>query len=71
VVPLPAAIYSWVSHRVGGRKPKLTARQIPSHGFVTFAMRIAVPVASGQAKYDWQLQDTDVATAGMVVVRQP
>jgi hypothetical protein len=46
-------------------------RQVPAHGSVTFAMRIAVPAASGRAKYDWQLQDTDVATAGMVTAREP
>ncbi len=46
-------------------------RQFPAHGSVTFAMRIRVPAASGRAKYDWQLQDTDVATAGMVTVREP
>jgi hypothetical protein len=47
------------------------ARQVPAHGSVTFAMRIAVPAAPGQAKYDWQLQDTNVATAGLVTVREP
>jgi hypothetical protein len=47
------------------------ARQVPAHGSVTFAMRIAVPAAPGRAKYDWQLQDTDVATAGIVTVREP
>jgi len=46
-------------------------RQILAHGSVTFAMRIAVPAAPGRAKYDWQLQDTDVATAGDVTVREP
>jgi len=45
-------------------------RQIPAHGSVTFAMRIRVPAASGRAKYDWQLQDTDVATAGVVTIRR-
>jgi uncharacterized protein DUF4232 len=44
------------------------ARQIPAHSSVTFAMRIPVPATSGRAKYDWQLQDTNVATAGMVTV---
>jgi hypothetical protein len=47
------------------------ARQVPARGSVTFAMCIPVPAASGRAKYDWQLQDTNVATAGMVTVRQP
>jgi len=47
------------------------ARHIPAHGSVTFAMRIAVPAGSGWAKYDWQLQDTEVATAGMVRIREP
>jgi hypothetical protein len=46
-------------------------RQIPAHGSVTFAMRIRVPAASGRAKCDWQLQDTEVATAGTVTVRGP
>ena len=46
-------------------------RQIPAHSSVTFAMRIPVPTATGRAKCDWQLQDTNVATAGMVTVRQP
>ena len=46
-------------------------RQVPAHGSVTFAMRIPAPAASGRAKYDWQLQDTDIATAGMVTVREP
>ncbi len=46
-------------------------RQIPAHGSVTFAMRIAVPATPGRAKYDWQLQDTDVATAGGLTVRAP
>jgi hypothetical protein len=45
-------------------------RQIPAHSSVTFAMRVAVPAAQGRAKYDWQLQDADVATAGVVVVRR-
>ena len=47
------------------------ARQVAAHRSVTFAMRIAVPAASGRAKYDWRLQDTNVATAGLVTVRQP
>jgi len=47
------------------------ARQVPARGSVTFAMCIPVPAASGRAKYDWQLQDTNVATAGMVTVRRP
>jgi len=34
-------------------------------------MRIPVPAATRRAKYDWQLQDTNVATAGMVTIRQP
>ncbi len=46
-------------------------RQIPAHGSVAFAMRITVPRAPGRAKYGWQLQDTDVATAGMVTVERP
>ncbi len=47
------------------------ARQVPARGSVTFAMCIPVPAASDRAKYDWQLQDTNVATAGVVTVRQP
>jgi hypothetical protein len=44
-------------------------RQIAAHGSVTFAMRIPVPAQAGQAKLDWQLQDTNVATAMVVTIR--
>jgi hypothetical protein len=44
-------------------------RQIAAHGSVTFAMRIPVPAGAGQAKLDWQLQGTDVATATIVTIR--
>lgn len=44
-------------------------RRIPAHGSVTFAMRIPVPAGAGQAKLDWQLQGTDVATAVIVTIR--
>jgi uncharacterized protein DUF4232 len=43
-------------------------RRIAAHGSAIFAMRIPVP-AAGQAKLDWQLQDTDVATAVVVTIR--
>ena len=45
------------------------ARRIPAHGSVTFAMRIPVPAGAGQAKLDWQLQGTGVATAVVVTIR--
>jgi hypothetical protein len=32
-------------------------------------MRIPVPAGAGQAKLDWQLQDTNVATATVVTIR--
>jgi hypothetical protein len=44
-------------------------RRITAHGSVTFAMRIPVPAGAGQAKLDWQLQDTNVATATVVTIR--
>ena len=44
-------------------------RQIAAHRSVTFAMRIAVPAAAGQAKLDWQLQATDVVAAAVVTIR--
>jgi hypothetical protein len=44
-------------------------RQVAAHGSVTFAMRIPVPAEAGQAKLDWQLQDTNVATAVVVTIR--
>jgi len=44
-------------------------RQIAAHGSVTFAMRIPVPDQAGQAKFGWQLQDTNVATAVVVTIR--
>jgi hypothetical protein len=44
-------------------------RRIAAHGSVTFAMRIPVPARAGQAKLDWQLQGTDVATAVVVTIR--
>jgi Protein of unknown function (DUF4232) len=44
-------------------------RRIAAHGSVTFAMRIPVPAGAGQAKLDWQLQDTNVATATVVTIR--
>jgi hypothetical protein len=45
-------------------------RQIPARGSVTFAMRIPVPADAGQAKFGWQLQGTDVATARIVTIRR-
>lgn len=44
-------------------------RRIAAHGSVTFAMRIPAPDGPGQAKLDWQLQGTDVATAVVVTIR--
>ena len=44
-------------------------RQIAAHRSVTFAMRIPVPAQAGQAKFDWQLQDTNIATATGVTIR--
>jgi hypothetical protein len=44
-------------------------RRIPAHRSVTFAMRIPVPAQAGQAKFDWQLQDTNIATATVVTIR--
>jgi hypothetical protein len=44
-------------------------RRITAHGSVTFAMRIPVPAGAGLAKLDWQLQDTNVATATVVTIR--
>lgn len=44
-------------------------RRIPASGSVTFAMRMPLPAATGQAKLDWQLQGTDVATAEVVTIR--
>ena len=47
-------------------------RQIPARETVTFAMRMPVPSRAGQAKFGWQLQATDVATARIVTIsRQP
>jgi hypothetical protein len=43
--------------------------RIAAHGSATFAMRIPVPADAGQAKLDWQLQDTNVATAMGVTIR--
>lgn len=45
-------------------------RQIAAHGSVTFAMRIPVPAGAGQAKLDWQLQDSNVAAATVVTIRR-
>jgi hypothetical protein len=45
------------------------ARRIPAHAAVTFAMRMPVPGGAGQAKLDWQLQATNVATAVVVTIR--
>ena len=45
------------------------AGPIPARGSVTFAMRMPVPAGPGQAKLDWQLQGTDVATAVVVTIR--
>jgi len=42
---------------------------IPARGSVTFAMRMPVPTGAGQAKLDWQLQGTNVATAVVVTIR--
>ena len=44
-------------------------RQIAAHRSVTFAMRIPVPAQAGRAKFDWQLQDTNIATATAVTIR--
>jgi hypothetical protein len=44
-------------------------RRIAAHGSVTFAMRIPVPAQGGRAKVDWQLQDTNIATATVVTIR--
>jgi hypothetical protein len=44
-------------------------RRIPAHGSVTLAMRIPVPAGAGQAKLDWQLQGTNVATAVVITIR--
>ncbi len=44
-------------------------QRIAAHGSVTFAMRIPVPAEAGQAKFDWQLQDTNIATAVGVTIR--
>lgn len=44
-------------------------RWIAAHGSVTFAIRIPVPAQAGQAKFDWQLQDTNIATAVGVTIR--
>jgi hypothetical protein len=43
-------------------------RQIPARGSVTFAMRLPVPGEYGQAKFDWQFQDAEVATAVVVTI---
>ncbi len=43
-------------------------RQIPARGSVTFAMRLPVPGEAGQAKFDWQFQDAEVATARVVTI---
>jgi hypothetical protein len=45
-------------------------RQIAARGSVTFAMRMPVPSTDGQAKFGWQLQGTDVATARIVAIRR-
>ncbi len=45
-------------------------RQIPARESVTFAMRMPVPSRAGQAKFGWQLQGTDVATARIVTIRR-
>lgn len=44
-------------------------RQIAAHRSVIFAMRMPVPAGAGQAKLDWQLQGTNVATAVVVTIR--
>ncbi len=44
-------------------------RRIPARRSGSFAMRIPVPAGAGQAKLDWQLQGTDVATAVVVTIR--
>jgi hypothetical protein len=46
-------------------------RRIPARGSVTFAMDMPTPARTGQAKLDWQLQGTDVATAMIVTIRRP
>lgn len=45
-------------------------RQIGAGKSFTFAMRIPVPARAGQAKFGWQLQGTDVATAVTVTIRR-
>lgn len=42
---------------------------IPAGGAVTFAMRVAIPDATGPAKYGWILQGTSVESGGAVTVR--
>jgi Protein of unknown function (DUF4232) len=44
-------------------------QRIAAHRSVTCAMRMPVPAGTGQAKLDWQLQDTDVATAVVITIR--
>jgi len=44
-------------------------RQIPARESVTFVMRMPVPPSAGQAKFGWQLQGTDVATARIITIR--
>jgi hypothetical protein len=44
-------------------------RQIPARESVTFAMRMPVPSRAGQAKFGWQLEGSDVATARIVTIR--
>jgi hypothetical protein len=43
-------------------------RRIPAHGSATFAMLMPAPANTGQAKVDWQLQDSNVAAAGVVTI---
>jgi Protein of unknown function (DUF4232) len=47
-----------------------TIRRIAAHRTVTFTMRIPVPARAGQAKLDWQLQDTNVAAADVVTIHR-
>jgi hypothetical protein len=42
---------------------------IPARGSVTFTMRIAIPSATGPAKYGWILQGTSVEAGGTATVR--
>jgi Protein of unknown function (DUF4232) len=44
------------------------APRIPAHGAVTFAMRIQVPIGSGEAKYGWLIPGTTLQTGGVTTL---